>query len=151
MFQQVQSSQLSHSGLGAQVFGDDSSECAASCSVECESSDTESEQSYSSDNASLVSAMAPIAGYTSPWASTPSYPPLYLSTVQEYLPPPPQSKFSLDSCLQDSKGSKHWELETYENSLNVDNVFERFAKRVGYEGAQCVRYVKSKSCLLNHN
>ena len=34
-----------------------------------------------------------------------------------------------------------WAKETYEDSLEVDHVFERFTKRVGYEGEQCVRLV----------
>ncbi|KAL0569724.1 hypothetical protein V5O48_012239 [Marasmius crinis-equi] len=32
------------------------------------------------------------------------------------------------------------EEKTYENSLDVDQVFDKFAKRVASEGGQCVRY-----------
>ena len=43
---------------------------------------------------------------------------------------------------KDSKEGNEWNaaMEGYENSLEVDHVFERFAKRVGYEGEQCIRY-----------
>lgn len=84
----------------------------------------------------------------SQWKDAPAYPPLYLSTVSEYLPP--QSKPKLPAGISDGlddapapKSGKDisWAFEPYENSLEVDYAFERFAKRVSYEGEQCVRYV----------
>ena len=83
----------------------------------------------------------------SPWPSAPSYPPFYLSTVSEYLPPPPKPRLPQGVKVEDlgdeDKKDKDisWAKETYEDSLEVDHVFERFTKRVGYEGEQCVRLV----------
>ena len=34
-------------------------------------------------------------------------------------------------------------MEGYENSLDVDQVFERFVRRVSYEGEQCIRCVSN--------
>ena len=43
---------------------------------------------------------------------------------------------------EDDKDKSGWDtaMEGYENSMDVDHVFERFARRVGREGAQCIRY-----------
>ena len=73
------------------------------------------------------------------WEAMPSYPPVYMSTVSEYLPPEPKAKANIkaDDGLGGSKtrgGS-----EAYENSMHVDEVFSRFTKRVECEGEQCVR------------
>jgi pre-rRNA-processing protein TSR4 len=75
------------------------------------------------------------------WRNGPSYPALYLSTTSEYIPPPPKTKASTKDQHIDDHDSKDvkWISEAYENSLDVDNVFEKFSKRVGYEGEQCVR------------
>lgn len=111
-------------------------------------SDAESEAAASSTSeGSLITALTTTTLEESPWASAPSYPPLYLSTISEYVPPPPKSKIpagtledNIDDERKDGKGA-NWAVEAYENSLEVDQVFERFTKRVGYEGEQCVRYV----------
>jgi pre-rRNA-processing protein TSR4 len=138
-------------GLGTQIFCDASTEAPISPAEVAETeSDGESEGSASStSDASLITAMASTSLETSPWISAPSYPPLYLSTVSEYLPPPPKAKLPAgvhiqdpaddDSGKEDGK-NKNWAFEAYENSLEVDHVFDRFTKRVGYEGEQCVRY-----------
>lgn len=75
------------------------------------------------------------------WEDMPSYPPVYLSTVGEYLPPEPKTKANIqvDDGLGDSKTKGG--LEAYENSMHVDEVFSRFTKRVECEGEQCVRWV----------
>lgn len=82
----------------------------------------------------------------SPWRSAPAYPPLYLSTVSEYIPPQPKPRLPQgvkveDTAEDDDRKEKDisWAKETYEDSLEVDQVFERFVNRVGYEGEQCVR------------
>ncbi len=78
----------------------------------------------------------------SPWKAAPAYSPLYLSTASEYLPPQPKLKVSAQVSEPGSEdGGKDisWAFEPYENSLEVDQVFERFTKRVGYEGEQCIR------------
>jgi len=71
----------------------------------------------------------------------PSYPPLYLSTISEYLPPEPKAKTNIrvDDGLGDVKAKGG--LEAYENSMNVDEIFSKFTKRVECEGGQCVRWV----------
>jgi pre-rRNA-processing protein TSR4 len=113
-------------------------------SVDDDHSDAES--SSGSENSILI-AMASVTLADSEWRSAPSYPPMYLSTVSEYLPPQPKTKLNgahvTDSTESDGKGSKDisWASEAYEDSLEMDHVFEWFTKRVGYEGEQCVRYV----------
>lgn len=75
------------------------------------------------------------------WKDMPSYPPLYMSTVSEYLPPEPKAKgnIKVDDGLKDGKTKGG--LEAYENSMNVDEAFSRFTKRVECEGDQCIRRV----------
>lgn len=75
----------------------------------------------------------------------PSYPPVYMSTVGEYLPPEPKAKANIkvDDGLGDGKTKGG--LEAYENSMNVDEVFSRFTKRVECEGKQCIRWVNCES------
>lgn len=91
--------------------------------------------------------MASTSLETSDWAKGPSYPALYLSTTSEYLPPAPKSNVAVADDVPedggDGKKSKDasWTLEGYENSLEIDQTFERFSKRVGYEPEQCIRCV----------
>ena len=75
----------------------------------------------------------------------PSYPPVYMSTVGEYLQPELKAKGSIkvDDGLGDGKTKGG--LEAYENSMNVDEVFSRFIKRIGCEGDQCIRWVNCKA------
>ncbi|KAF9460501.1 programmed cell death protein 2 [Collybia nuda] len=137
-------------GLGAQIFGDSMSyppQAKEFADRDHEDpSDAESEASSSSEK-SLLTALASVTIAESPWKSAPSYLPLYLSTTSEYLPP--QSKPKLppgthvaDPLDENGKGGKDisWVSEAYEDSLEMDHVFERFTKRVGFEGEQCVRY-----------
>jgi pre-rRNA-processing protein TSR4 len=107
-------------------------------------SDTESDSSSSQE--SLLTAMASATLGDSEWKSAPSYPPLYLSTASEYLPPqpkPPQGAHVTDPAEDNGKGSKDtsWMSEAYEDSLEMDHVFGRFVNRVAYEGEQCVRSI----------
>ncbi|EDR05642.1 uncharacterized protein LACBIDRAFT_302768 [Laccaria bicolor S238N-H82] len=140
-------------GFGAQVFGNvdvptpeselKSTKADVPPDEDEGTSDTESD---SGSEKSLLTAMASTSMDESPWKSAPSYRPLYLSTASEYLPPLPKPKIPAGAQIVDpdeeGKGGKDtsWTSEAYENSLNVDNVFERFTERVGYEGEQCVRY-----------
>lgn len=94
----------------------------------------------------LTSALARTV-LSSPWTNAPSYQPLYLDTETEYLPPAPATPKNLKK-LEDSThranardNANEWGHEAYEASRGVDEVFERFAKRVGVRGEQCVRYV----------
>jgi pre-rRNA-processing protein TSR4 len=144
-----QSSAPTPFGFGTQIFNDASAEANTSPEETGEASDAESEASVSStSNESLIVAMSSTTIGTSPWASAPLYPPLYLSTISELLPPPPKAKLPPGTQVQDpvhdgGKEGKNqsWAFEAYENSLEVDHVFDRFSKRVGFEGEQCVRYV----------
>lgn len=106
-------------------------------------SDVESNSTSSEEE--LLTAMASVTVEKSLWKSAPSYPPLYLSTASEYLPPLTKPKLppgAQDILADDDKGGKDisWASEAYEDSLEMDHVFERFTKRVAYEGEQCVRY-----------
>lgn len=143
-------------GMGAQIFGDTSSPPLTICAKpqatvvedlrDDDDADDGDEESTSSED-ELLTAMASVTVAESPWKAAPSYPPLYLSTVSEYLPPQPKSKLPAgaqvsDPLDDDPKSGKDisWASEAYEDSLEMDHVFERFTKRVSHEGEQCVRY-----------
>ncbi|KAF8899632.1 programmed cell death protein 2 [Gymnopilus junonius] len=135
-------------GLGTQIFGATSAE-EPSAEVEAEKdedNDQESDMESEASEESLLTAIASTTISESPWRSAPSYPSLYLSTVSEYLPPPPKSRLpqgvKVEELGEDDKKEKDisWAKETYEDSLEVDHVFERFTKRVSYEAEQCIRY-----------
>ncbi|KAJ6624986.1 programmed cell death protein 2 [Mycena sp. CBHHK59/15] len=133
-------------GLGTQIFGDAASPASSSPGRDTEDETADAEDDTSSDE-ELLTAMAATTLEESLWRSAPSYAPLYLSTSSEYLPAPPKLKLPpgvqvVDPFDDSAKGAKDpsWISEAYENSLDVDQVFERFTKRVGYEGDQCVRY-----------
>ena len=139
--------------MSAQIFGHipTAPESNGRTSVETAEEDgSEKDEGAQSDSASsersLLTALASVTIAESPWRCAPSYPTLYLSTVGEYLPP--QTKPKVPKGIQvsdlgddDTKDNKDvsWATETYENSLEMDHVFERFTKRVGFEGKQCVR------------
>lgn len=134
-------------GLGTQIFIDSSPAANPPPEEPAEISDAESEASASStSDESLIVAMASATIGPSPWVSTPSYPPVYLSTTPEYIPPP-KTKLSPGPQVQDpgdddgnqKRKNASWTFEEYENSLEVDYVFDRFTKRIAYEGEQCVR------------
>jgi len=107
--------------------------------------DEDTQSDSASSERSLITALASVTIAESPWRSAPSYPTLYLSTVGEYLPPQAKPKVpkgvQVSELGDDEKKDKDvsWATETYENSLEMDHVFERFTKRIGYEGKQCVR------------
>ncbi|KAJ7880286.1 programmed cell death protein 2, partial [Mycena olivaceomarginata] len=131
-------------GLGAQVFGDST---ALSPSIQDDDDQETSDTDSDATSEELLTALAATTLEESAWRSAPSYPPLYLSTCSEYLPAQPKPKLPpgvqiVDSLDDSGKGGKDvsWIAEAYENSLDVDQVFERFTKRVGFEGDQCVRY-----------
>ncbi|KAH7927870.1 hypothetical protein BV22DRAFT_1103431 [Leucogyrophana mollusca] len=135
-------------GLGDQIFGQSASEDSAPPAQEdvTDDSDGESDSSSTSEQ-SLITAMASTTLDESAWTAAPSYTPMYLSTSSEYLPPAPKSKPTSkirveDPADDDDKKGKDatWAFEGYENSLEVDHVFDRFTKRVSYAGEQCLRY-----------
>ncbi|CAE6470736.1 unnamed protein product [Rhizoctonia solani] len=73
------------------------------------------------------------------WVSHPFYPPIYLNTVFEYISPPKPSP-AQKPAGGTATGGEMWDLEQYERVSDEDPVFQRFAQRVGEEGAQCIRY-----------
>jgi len=115
--------------------------------TEGDDEDDSDSDSGSTEGEDLITAMAAVKVEESPWQNAPSYPPLYLSTVTEYLPPQPKPRLPKGVTVEDlgdeDKKDKDisWAKETYEDSLDVDEVFERFMKRAGYESEQCVRLV----------
>jgi len=103
---------------------------------EDEDSGTESDS-----DESLLTALEAATLADSPWRTAPAYPAIYLSTEEEYLPvealPKPPKDVKVEEV--DSVGGVLCTTETYEDSMELDHVFEKFAKRVGYRGEQCVR------------
>ncbi|KAI1796554.1 programmed cell death protein 2 [Ganoderma leucocontextum] len=149
-------------GLGSQIFGGpslDSSSGSSTLDSQTESpdrdgsprasteSESEGEDSEDETEDALAAAVQSTSLEDSPWKDAPGYPPLYLSTVSEYLPAPPKVKMPAEATV-DLDGDRHskekdsggWGLKGYENSMEVDHAFERFSKRVSYEGEQCLRY-----------
>jgi len=105
------------------------------------------EDTSDTDSDTPLTAFASLNVSDSAWKSAPTYPPVYLSTSSEYLSPQPKQKLPkglvVEELADDDKKGKEisWAKETYENSLEVDQVFERFTRRVALEGEQCVRFV----------
>ncbi|KAF7370822.1 putative 20S rRNA accumulation protein 4 [Mycena sanguinolenta] len=144
-------------GLGAQIFGDSPSAASSPPGPPIEEPEDDHDTSDAGSDASseeLLTALAATTLEESPWRAAPSYPPLYLSTCSEYLPAQPKPKLPpgvevVESLDDPGKGGKDvsWIAEAYENSLDVDQVFERFTKRVGFEGDQC----KALRCRMPQN
>lgn len=140
-------------GLGAQIFGASTPSTVPSETSTPTPDNEENEAQASDSEDELVTAMATTTLEISVWTAAPAYPPLYLSTMSEYIPPPPKTKLPAGVRVEDQvddegKNGKDpsWALENYENSMDLDHVFERFVKRVSSEGEQCIRCV----CLFCH-
>jgi len=71
------------------------------------------------------------------WSSVPSYSPLYLDTVSEYIAPP---SATISQINNPGVGQEVWGGESYEPTKGIDEVFEKFVLRVGQEPQQCIRY-----------
>jgi pre-rRNA-processing protein TSR4 len=138
------------SALGNQIFGaSTTSTVAPSPSPSAEepvSDDTDVDDDSNTSQQSLTVALAATTLNDSPWKAASAYNPLYLSTTSEYLPPVAQPKLPAGVQVihpdNDSKNDPIWS-EAYENSLKIDNVFERFVKRVSHESEQCLRLASS--------
>ncbi|TBU60893.1 programmed cell death protein 2 [Dichomitus squalens] len=148
-------------GLGSQIFGgSDPMPSSESSTVDSpqnqiserdgspHSSESNSEDDDDGDDDgdddALAAAVQSVALEDSPWKDAPAYSAQYLSTVSEYLPPTPKLKGPAGAIVdEDSERAPKdggWGGEGYENSMEVDHAFERFSKRVSYEGEQCLRY-----------
>ena len=146
-------------GLGSQIFGgsdptqsseistiDSSHDQLSGHDGSSDDSESGSEGEGVGDDDPLASAVQSVSLQDSPWKDAPAYSPLYLSTVSEYLPPPPKIKVPAEGKVEEDvyeeskqKDGSGWGPEGYENSIEVDHAFERFNKRVSYEGEQCLR------------
>ncbi|PBK72937.1 hypothetical protein ARMSODRAFT_1015759 [Armillaria solidipes] len=135
-------------GLGSHIFGEATlakQETPSEQDDESADEDGESDDGSSSSEQSLLTAMTSATLEDSPWRQTLSYPPQYLKTFSEYITPEPKPKIPSGAQIidddDDPKGGKDigWS-EKYENSLDVDHVFERFSNRVKHEPEQCIRY-----------
>ncbi|KAK0453334.1 programmed cell death protein 2 [Armillaria borealis] len=133
-------------GLGSHIFGEATpakQETPSEQDDESADEDGESDDGSSSSEQSLLTAMTSATLEDSPWRQTLSYPPQYLKTFSEYITPEPKPKIPSGAQIiddDDPKGGKDigWS-EKYENSLDVDHVFERFSNRVKHEPEQCIR------------
>jgi len=137
-------------GLGSQIFGATTEEEEPTPPEPEFESDGDSDTDDSEDSEDTVDEEAEdlaealekttLNDVYAIWKDMPSYPPHYLSTISEYLQPEPKAKTNMkvDDGLGDGKTKGG--LEAYENSMNVDEVFSRFTKRVECEGEQCIRY-----------
>ncbi|KAF8915449.1 programmed cell death protein 2 [Mucidula mucida] len=131
--------------LGSQVFGTPTPPPPAEEEQVDDEADESDAESTSSEH-SLITALTSTTLEDSPWKAAPQYPPKYLSTSSEYVAPEPKRKVPSGADIlaqeDDGKGDKSapWSSEAYENSLNIDQVFEKFSTRVEYEPEQCVRY-----------
>ncbi|KIO25840.1 hypothetical protein M407DRAFT_243928 [Tulasnella calospora MUT 4182] len=113
------------------------------------------------------SATAKSSANAAAWGTAPSFKPLYLSSVSEYLVPEAKPKQLLKNVkvsdgLDDldaaagaggggGGGGGKWKTETYEKGSATDEIFSRFSKRVVHEGKQCLRYELSGVPLPYHN
>ena len=83
------------------------------------------------------------------WSSVPSYAPLYLNTVWEYITPSMKPKHP-PKLTGGHDHDGQWGTESYERTQGIDDIFEKFTLRVNEEPQQCVRCGISLSnlCLL---
>ncbi|KAL4072935.1 programmed cell death protein 2 [Scleroderma yunnanense] len=133
-------------GLGDQIFGQSASNSSDPTLPPEDENKSDSESEASEADESLITAMASVTFQESAWITAPSYPPIYLSTVAEYIPPEPKPNIPPSARMEepsdDDKQGKDasWGFESYENALKVDSVFDRFTKRIAHTAEQCLRY-----------
>ena len=139
---------MPHSGLGSELFDlgsplDSGSTITSQGSVPDESIDSDDDSASTSSVSSAIVALASVTLVDSLWQSAPSYPPQYLSTANEYIPPPKKAPDEPTAEVVDDNGvtqERHaWASEMFENSMHTDHVFDRFNERASHEPQQCVR------------
>jgi hypothetical protein len=133
-------------GLGSELFGDSSGVPSPHSEDPADDSNTndEYEDDDASSTSSIVVALASTTLSDSQWITSPAYSPIYLSTTsEEYLEPEVEGTDNLSAItLDDSQDNRDgWASEKYENSLEIDHVFDGFSRRVAAEAHQCVRLV----------
>lgn len=108
-----------------------------------ESTETDDDSASTSSESSVIMALANVTLDDSLWQSAPSYPPQYLSTANEYVPPPKKASDELTAGIVDDGGDTQeghsWASEKYENSMQTDRIFDKFNERAAHEPQQCVR------------
>jgi pre-rRNA-processing protein TSR4 len=139
---------MPHSGLGSDMFNsllplDSGGTITSQGSVRDESIGSDDDSASTSSAASAIVALASVTLVDSLWQSAPSYPPQYLSTANEYIPPPTKAPDETTTGIIDDNGVAQeghaWAPEKYENSMHTDHVFDRFNERTAHEPQQCVR------------
>jgi pre-rRNA-processing protein TSR4 len=139
---------MSHSGLGSDMFNsvlplDSGGTITSQGSVPDESIGSDDDSASTSSVASAIVAFASVTLVDTLWQSAPSYPLQYLSTANEYIPPPNKAPDEPTAGVIDDNGVTQeghaWASEKYENSIHTDHVFDRFNERTAHEPQQCVR------------
>ena len=147
---------MPNSGLGSDMFNsvlplDPAGTITSQGSVPDESIGSDDDSASTSSVASAIVALASVKLVDSLWQSAPSYPPLYLSTANEYIPPPNRARDERTSGIIDDNGVTQdghaWAPEKYENSMRTDHVFDRFNERTAHEPQQCVRCAPLLLCI----
>jgi len=140
---------MPHSGLGSDMFNsglplDSGGIITSQGSVPDESAGSDDDNASTSSVSSAIVALASVTLVDSLWQSSPSYHPQYLSTANEYIPPPKKASDEPTAEIIDDNGVTQeghaWASEKYENSIHTDHVFDRFNERTSHEPQQCVRY-----------
>lgn len=142
-------SRVPYSGLGSDIFNsvaplNPGGTIMSQGSVPDEESTGSDDDSVSSSSASpVIMALATVTLDDSLWQSAPSYPPQYLSTASEYIPPSKKPSDELTAGAvdddRDTQEGHSWASEKYENSLHTDHLFDKFNERAAHEPQQCVR------------
>jgi pre-rRNA-processing protein TSR4 len=139
---------MPHSGLGCDMFNsvtplNSGSTITSQVSVPDEEGSDDDDGASTSSASSVIEALASVTLVDSSWQSAPSYPPQYLSTANEYIPPQNKASDELTAEIVDddrvSQEAHPWASEKYENSMHTDHLFDRFNERAAHEPQQCVR------------
>jgi hypothetical protein len=90
----------------------------------------------------------------SSWLAAPSYPPQYLSTANEYIPPQNNAPDELTAGIVDddraTQEAHPWASEKYESSMHTDHLFDKFNERAAHEPQQCVRCAPCVCVLMDY-
>src|SRR6266852_9034725 len=146
---------MPHSGLGSDMFNsivplDSGGTITSQGSVPDESIGSDDDSASTSSAASAIVALASVTLVDSLWQSAPSYPPQYLSTANEYIPPPNKAREPTAGIIDDNGVTEEghaWASEKYESSMRTDHIFDRFNERTAHEPQQCVRCAPRASAL----
>ncbi len=139
---------MPHTGLGSDMFNsvltlDSDGTITSQGPVPDESIDSDVDSASTSSVSSAIVALASVTLVDSLWQSAPSYPPQYLSSANEYIPPQNIASDEPAARLIDDNGVTQeghpWISEKYENTIHTDHIFDKFNERTAHEPQQCVR------------